>query len=394
MSLPQEKLADAGRILVRGVNWLGDAVMTTPALMRLREAYPKSHITLLTPEKLRDLYDSHPAIDEVEIFSKGEGVLSIGRRLKKHRFDLGIVLPNSPRSAMEVWLSGARTRLGYGGNFRGVLLTKAIARRGDVVEMRKRSIVEINSLIAKNGPSFKYPVGSHQSLHYLELLGAVGCDVRPVAPCLRIADSSVEKFKNKFGLHTPAGETEAWLGLNPGAEYGPAKRWPEERFISTAIEVQRKTGCRWLVFGIKADAALTGRIAAAINQSAIKHAGNPAAINLAGATTLGELCAGLKLCRVVLTNDSGPMHVAAALGTPVVVPFGSTSPELTGPGLSDRVGKEEVSNRISILRADASCAPCFLRECPVDFRCMLQIDDSQAIRAILGHFDKFGGRSA
>lgn len=392
MNKTSEKLAGARRILVRGVNWLGDAVMTTPALMRLREAYPESHITILTPDKLRDIYEGHPAINAIETFGKGEGVWSIGSRLKRQRFDLGIVFPNSPRSAMEVWVSGAKTRLGYGGNMRSVFLNKAMARPAGVVEMRKRTVAEIKKIISQNGPARKYPPESHQSLHYLHLLEAIGCDSRPLQPCLRIEDSKVKQFQKKFGLLPASRETGPWLGLNPGAEYGPAKRWPEERFISTAIEVQRRTNCRWLVFGIKADHALAERITQAINSAASKSAPSP--INLAGATSLGELCAGLKLCQVVLTNDSGPMHVAAALGTAVVAPFGSTSPELTGPDLPNLAKEGIDSSRNSILQSNVPCSPCFLRECPVDFRCMLQIDVSQVVAAICQRIGNLPGRSA
>ncbi len=134
----------------------------------------------------------------------------------------------------------------------------------------------------------------------------------------------IEAAKKKFGLENIA---QPIFGLNPGAEYGPAKRWPSEKFIAAAKEIQQRTNCVWLFSAAKSDLPI---ITAQI-QSAIGN--RQSAINLAGQTSLRELMALLKLCRVLLTNDTGPMHVAAALGTPVVVPFGSTSPELTGPGL-------------------------------------------------------------
>ena len=164
--------------------------------------------------------------------------------------------------------------------------------------------------------------------------------------------------------------TQPIFGLNPGAEYGPAKRWPVEKFIAAAKEIQQQTNCVWLLFGGKNDAALDRQIESAIRnpQSAI--------LNLAGKTSLRELMALLKLCRVLLTNDTGPMHVAAALGTPVVVPFGSTSPELTGPGLPGDA-------RNHLLKSDAPCSPCFLRECPIDFRCMNGISVERVVEAVL-----------
>ena len=183
-----------------------------------------------------------------------------------------------------------------------------------------------------------------------------------------VTPEEIEAAKKKFGLEKIAAPI---FGLNPGAEYGPAKRWPVEKFIAAAKEIQQRTNCIWILFGGKSDAAITepNRIGnSAIAQSAI--------LNLAGKTSLRELMALLKLCRVLLTNDTGPMHVAAALGTPVVVPFGSTSPELTGPGLPG-------DPRHRLLKSDAPCSPCFLRECPIDFRCMNGISVERVVEAVL-----------
>ena len=377
MNPPPANTVAARRILVRGVNWLGDAVMTTPALLRLREAYPEADITLLTPQKLKELYDGHPAINRVETFANGENVWSIGKRLKPSSFDLGIVLPNSTRSALELWLSGARVRVGYAGNWRSAFLTKAVRRRSYAVEMHKRTEAEIKERIAKNSPREKIPATAHHIYNYLHLVSAIGCNPAPVAPLLNVSAANVEAFEHKFKLRGSSGERIPWLGLNAGAEYGPAKRWPEERFIAAAIEIQRRTNCCWLVFGIKADLDLATRITNAINQS-VKNEPAKITVNLTGATSLGELCAGLKLCRAVLTNDSGPMHVASALGTPVVVPFGSTSPELTGPGLPNG------GTRQKLLSANVPCSPCFLRDCPVDFRCMKNLEVAEAVEAVCG----------
>ena len=164
--------------------------------------------------------------------------------------------------------------------------------------------------------------------------------------------------------------TQPVFGLNPGAEYGPAKRWPVERFIAAAQEIQKQTNCVWLMSGGKGDIAIASQIASQL-PSANFHL-----LNLAGKTSLRELMSLLKLCRVLLTNDSGPMHVAAALGTPVVVPFGSTSPELTGPGLPG-------DPRHRLLKSDAPCSPCFLRDCPIDFRCLKGIAVERVVEAVL-----------
>ena len=363
------------RILVRGTNWLGDAVMTTPALMRLREKFPDAHIALLTPEKLGDLWTNHPAISETISFAPDENVFSIGKKLRAGNFDLALVLPNSPRSALEVWLSGIPQRIGYARPWRNWFLTTRVTPRPDAVKMQKRSVGEIRQLVAAdvsrrtdyNDRAFTSAATAHQLHEYLHLVAALGANPEPLPPQLVVTPDEVEAVKKKFGLDEIK---RPLFGLNPGAEYGPAKRWPVEKFIATAREIQNRTNCTWLTFGGETDAAMAHRIESAIPSP-------PSAIwNLAGKTTLRELMALLKICRVLLTNDSGPMHVAAALGTPIVVPFGSTSPELTGPGLPGDA-------RHRLLKSDAPCSPCFLRECPIDFRCLNGISVERVVEAVL-----------
>jgi len=363
----------APRILVRGTNWLGDAVMTTPALMRLREKFSGAHIALLTPEKLRDLWLHHPAINETISFAPGENVFTIAKKIRAGKFDLALVLPNSPRSAIEVFLAGIPQRIGYARPWRNSFLTQIVASRDNDVKMRKRSVAEIHRLI--NSPTGVIPKSefkiqfspNHQINEYLHLAAAFGANPETLPPQLFIAPEEIEVAKKKFGLGKI---TQPIFGLNPGAEYGPAKRWPVEKFIAAAKEIQQRTNCAWILFGAKGDQELTAQIAAAIYDLRFTTH------NLAGKTSLRELMALLKPSRILLTNDTGPMHVAAALGTPVVVPFGSTSPELTGPGLPN-----DTRNRL--LKSDAPCSPCFLRECPIDFRCMNGISVERVVEAVL-----------
>jgi heptosyltransferase-2 len=372
------------RILVRGVNWLGDAVMSTPALQRLREARPDAHITLLTHQKLGELWTQHPSVNAVETFASGESAWRIGSRLWAGDFDLALILPNSPRSALESWLAGIPQRIGYARPWRNWFLTHRIPPRPDAVAMHKRSVSEINQLLAEPAavPDPNYPPAAHHIHQYLHLTGALGANPAPLPPLLSVSGDAVAQFIARFKLAPSAASAQAWFGLNPGAEYGPAKRWPEDRFIKAAVQIQRRVRCRWLVFGIQSERELCDRIAAKIclgaeqSPGGEKDAKDPRALSLAGVTSLGELCAGLKFCRVLLTNDSGPMHVAAALGTPVVVPFGSTSPELTGPGLPG-------DSHHVCLRAGAPCSPCFLRACPIDFRCMTGITVDSVVEAVL-----------
>ncbi|MCW5555526.1 MAG: lipopolysaccharide heptosyltransferase II [Verrucomicrobiae bacterium] len=361
------------RILVRGVNWLGDAVMTTPALLRLRERFPQARITLLTPEKLRDLWKRHPAVNETLEFSQRESAFAVARRLRAGKFDLAFVLPNSPRSALEVWLAGIPRRIGYARPWRNWFLTQSVTVRPEAVRMRKRSLGEIRNLtnppLTPHASRLTYPVSAHQLHEYLHLASALGASADLLPPQLFVGSEEIAAARIKFGLNET---TAPILGLNPGAEYGPAKRWPVERFIATARELQQRTDCVWLILGGKKDADLAARIEVEVTH----HASRIPPKNFAGQTSLRELMALLRLCRALLTNDTGPTHVAAALGTPVVVPFGSTSPELTGPGLPG-------DPRHRLLKSDAPCSPCYLRECPIDFRCMNGISVERVTEAVL-----------
>ena len=361
------------RILVRGTNWLGDAVMTTPALLRLREKFPNAHIALLTPEKMRGLWLHHPAVDETISFAPDEGIFTTAKKLRAGRFDLVLALPNSPRSAIETWLARIPQRVGCARPWRNFFLTQTVAPRSDAAKMRKRSVGEIKKLISHLPPPISnFPATAHQIHEYLHLAAALGANPEPVAPQLFVTPDEFEATKRRFGLEKLMNPI---FGLNPGAEYGPAKRWPVEKFIAAAQEIQRRTNYFWLIFGGRGDGEIANQIASQF-PSASSHL-----LNLAGKTSLRELMAMLKLCRVLLTNDSGPMHVAAALGTPVVAPFGSTSPELTGPGLPG-------DPRHRLLKSDAPCSPCFLRECPIDFRCMKEIGVDEVVEKVKGQLKR------
>lgn len=384
------QFAAVHRILVRGVNWLGDAVMTTPALLRLRERFPEASITVLSPEKLGELWWRHPAVDEVLMFGPDEGPWRISRQLKARRFQLGLALPNSFRVALELWLSHIPVRIGFGGNGRSLLLTHVPPRPASQVKMVKRSPSQVAQLSASPTRFRQLPSRAHHIHHYLDLVGSTGASPQPLAPCLAVSAEETVQFRRKFvpGQAAPPGARPLMIGLNPGAEYGPAKRWPAEHFAGLAVAFNRESPCTWMIFGGSRDRELAETIRRSIESAPPGSAGVPRAqvINLAGQTSLRELMAGLRLCDALVTNDTGPMHVAAALGTPVVVPFGSTSPELTGPG-------EPGDSRHRLLRSPSppGCSPCFLRECPIDFRCMTRISVEQATTAL---FEVTTGRTA
>ncbi len=361
------------RIVVRSVNWLGDAVMTTPALLRLREALPGVQIHLVSPQKLAALWVAHPAVDRVVAFGPGEGVWQVSRRIRREGADVSLILPNSLRSALEPWLARVPRRIGISTRGRRWWLTEAIEPDPKAVKMRKRSPEEIRAGLQE--ARSVQPVSSaesHHTRHYLRLVEALGADPTPVAPFLRVTEDERTAMRaTLMASLPPAARDQAqagWIGINPGAEYGPAKRWPAENF-GRLLQDLRARGCRLpvVVFGGGADVE-TARLVAS------HGAGN--VVNLAGRTGLRELMAAMTSLRVLVTNDTGPMHVAAALGVPVVVPFGSTSPELTGPGLPG-------DPRHRLLRAGVPCSPCFLRQCPIDLRCLTRISPDQVTDAVM-----------
>jgi heptosyltransferase-2 len=366
-------------------------------MQRLRERFPMAHITLLTHEKLEGLWRRHPSVDAVMTFKNREGVAKVAAKIRTalpaqlpangnveatlwsgtgaRPFELALVMPNSPRSALEVWLARIPQRVGFAAPWRNWFLTNPVAARAGRLRPHKRSVREVQDLIrARTGPA-PLPAAAHQIHEYLYLAGALDAETRPLAPRLVVTEEEAREAEKTFVTEwlNQAGapsrtQPPLLLGLNPGGEYGPAKRWPVQNLGSVAREISRRLGnCRWLIFGGQNDQKLAGELT---------RLAGPSALNLAGKTTLRELMALLRLCRVLLTNDTGPMHVAAALGTPVVVPFGSTSPELTGPGLPS-----DPTHRL--LRSEAPCAPCFRRTCPIDFRCMTGISVAQVVEAVL-----------
>ena len=174
--------------------------MTTPALMRLREKFPDAHITLLTPEKLRDLWLAHPAVNEMISIAPAENVFSVGRKLRAGNFDLALVLPNSPRSALEAWLAGIPQRIGDARPWRNFFLTRAVPARTEAVKMRKRSPGEIRRLAAagvsrrtdRNDRVFTNAAAAHQLYEYLHLVAALGANPEPLTPQLVVTPAKLK----------------------------------------------------------------------------------------------------------------------------------------------------------------------------------------------------------
>ena len=335
---PSPASAIANRILIRATNWLGDNVMLTPAVQRLRELAPAAHLALLCPPKLQDLWRENPYLNEILTDPAG---------LPTGRFDLAVIFPNSFRAAWECWRAGIPRRVGVAGHWRRALLTDVVPEPPGE-QARYRSV-------AVAGQRFKvktFPAVRHLAQRHLDLIAHLGGNQELVAPKIWCA------AKPRWPV-----DGRPVFALNAGAEFGPAKRWPADRFAAVAKQVAGQVDCRWLILGGPGDVALAGQIAAQLGDC----------INLAGQTTLRELCEVLRACRLLLTNDTGPMHLAAGLGTPVVAIFGSTSAELTGP----------LGAPVTIVREPVECSPCFLRECPIDFRCMNRISVDRVADAVV-----------
>jgi heptosyltransferase-2 len=348
-------------ILIRGVNWLGDAIMTLPALHRLREAKPDSKLTLLTDEKLSGLWESSHHYDEILTFKKGESPYVVGKRLRNYSFDTALILPNSFRTALECWHGNIPRRIGYAGNWRSFLLTDAIEARTESVPMQKRVKIDIEYRLINQLKPQTFPSSAHHIHRYLHLVKQFGASNIPIAPKLIP--------KHKGPSYESLRQPRPHIGIISGAEYGPAKCWPVENFTETANRLINNHQAHVLLLGGPSDIKTADIIASKLPPD---HT-----TNLTGKTSLSELVSVLSACDVILCNDSGPMHVAAASGTPVVVPFGSTSPDLTGPGLP---GNADLSHQL--LRTNAGCSPCFLRECPIDFRCLESIRVDEVVSAI------------
>ncbi|MGI9086587.1 MAG: lipopolysaccharide heptosyltransferase II [Chthoniobacterales bacterium] len=321
------KSLQAFRILIRSTNWLGDSVISAAAVRAVKRGRPDAHLTVAAPAKLAPVWKLIPEVDEVLALPESGSLFATVSLLRRQRaFDVAILFPNSFRSALEVWLARIPRRVGFRGHDRAWLLNQIVPPRDH------------------RGPI------EHQVHQYLHLARDLGAAPPPIPETPALATPLPNEFK---------------IGLCPGAEYGPAKRWLPERFAEVAAAVAAQSpGARWVLFGTKTDAAIGESIASALGDGCE---------NRIGLTSLEELIVELRECRLLLTNDTGTMHLASLLGVPVVAIFGSTEDRLTGP-----LGRGH-----TVVRHHVACSPCFLRECPIDFRCMKEVTAEEVTAAVL-----------
>lgn len=346
------------RLLVRGTNWVGDAVMSVPALKEIRRIFPRARISLLVRPWVRDVYSAADFVDELLDYDKSAahrgwaGNRRLITELKRGEFDLALLLQNAFDAAWLAWRARIPLRAGYARDARSFLLTHAVPIAPEIRKV-------------------------HQGFYYLGILSGLGLiepkvwergEGLPVS--LPVRDSDRESARRLL-LQNGIGTGETIIGLNPGAFYGSAKRWLSDRYASVADSLAVKYGARIIVLGASSDRPVAGEIVAMMRCRPVL---------LAGETTLGQLMGILGECSLLITNDSGSMHLAAALDVPQVAIFGSSSDIATGP----------LSARASVVKHPVDCSPCFLRECPIDFRCMKGVSTDDVLAEACRLLDRFG----
>lgn len=373
------------RILIRSVNWLGDAIMTLPALSLIRRTLPKAHIFLAVPQKLSDLWLGQPYADTLLSIDPEGGLFSTARLIRMARAKSALVLPNSPRSALELWLSRIPLRVGFRAKWRRAFLTQNVDAPAVHAPMRKRSAAEVKHLI-KNPAEIEnvsYSPAAHHVYHYvhlacnfLESMGVTPQLPADLTPRLKISPEKQKELIDIFGIREST-TASPLMGVNAGAEYGPAKRWPLDYFARTMAALSEENHVRWLLFGGPSDRPRANEL------RALCRSLFPGIViyQLTGRTALSELPPLANLCEIFLTNDTGPMHLAAAAGATVITPFLSTSPELTCPG-SPMDDKLHPNRNILLKASETPCSPCFLKQCPIDFPCARDIPPELVISAI------------
>lgn len=321
-------------IIVRMPNWVGDLVMATPILEDLRHRWPEAKITAMCKAPLSSLLDFDPNVNEIFSFHKRSGWIhhihrsDIIEPLRLGKYDLGILLTNSFSSAYWFWRGAVQNRIGFATDMRSFLLNRAVPVPKNVEEQ-------------------------HLVLTYKKLLEPLEINVSSTPPRLYV---SPEETVTASALLSNCGVKphHVIVGINPGAAYGSAKCWLPSRYREVTKKLLENPNVFVVYFGDSAGASLVKEICEDMPERVV---------NLAGKTTLRELMALIKCCSIFLTNDSGPMHIASALNIPLLALFGSTSDVATGP-----------YNGGKVIHKHVACSPCYLKVCPIDFRCMTRIE--------------------
>jgi len=341
------------KILIRATNWVGDAILALPALRAVREKFLDSHIAIVARPYVADLYREQGVCNELIPYDlKGQhrgwrGRETLAGELRAKKFDVALLLQNAFDAAWLVWRAGVPERIGYARDGRGILLTRSIR-------------------VPKPGE-----IPAHEKFYYLELLRRVGWldAFRDDAHIeLRVSDAARQRGMQTL-VEAGARVNARRIAVGAGASYGSAKCWPPERFAKALNEFSSHADVDVILFGTAAEAAVSEAIARDLCRSPI---------NLTGKTSIADLPGLLSQCHLFLGNDSGAMHVAAAVGLPIVAVFGPTDPFGTAP----------VTPRATIVQQKPYCSPCFLRRCPTDHRCMLTITPGMVETALRTQFSE------
>jgi heptosyltransferase-2 len=327
------------KILIRGTNWIGDAILTLPAVAAIRATYPQAHIAVLVKPWVADVYGFFSAVDEVIIyenkFDTPTGVFRLARMLKGKKFEAAILLQNAIEAAIIVLAAGIPLRAGYDSDARGLLLTHRVHRTEEIRKV-------------------------HQIDYYLEMVKALGCVSvdREMHLETKINPLDAQDILRKFIPEI----NKLIIGIAPGATYGPAKRWFPDRFAAVVDKLDEHFSSQGIILGGKSDWEVAQEV---------QKLARTKLINLAGKTTLREAIYLISQCRLFISNDSGLMHIAGALNIPTIALFGSTNPATTAPA----------GNKSTIVRREVSCSPCLKETCPTDFRCMRLISVEDVFKA-------------
>ena len=336
------------KLLIRATNWVGDAIMALPALQAVRNRFPAAQISILALPYVADIYRGQGIADDLIPYDRHGEHKGVGGKekladvLRSKKFATALLLQNAFDAAWIAWRAGIPERIGYNRDARGFLLTKPIRvpRAGEIP--------------------------AHEKYYYLELLKRAGwIDALPEIPEISLNVSEEESRQAEAKLQTFGSQVDAVrIAVGAGASYGSAKCWPPERFAKAINQLLKERKAEVILFGTPAEAGVSAAIRAGLDQPAL---------DLTGATQIAELPALLSRCTAFLGNDSGAMHVAAAVGLPVVAVFGPTDPEGTAP----------VTPRCTIVQEKPYCSPCFLRRCPTDHRCMTAIAPERVSEGIV-----------
>lgn len=334
------------RLVIRPPNWLGDAVMALPAMAALRRQWPSTHITVAGAPAVAALFREHTDLSPDRVLDLPRETRGAVAMLVGEAFDAGILFPNSWRSAWQFWRAGIPERWGYAVSGRGVLLTRRVRRARGAL---------------------------HQADYYRALVTGLGlrCDDAP--PRLTPHVPSAERALALLRQHGVPDDAEI-VGMAPGAAYGQAKQWPPDRMAHVASMLARERQARVVVVGASHDRDAARAIESWLRVHAPDVAGR--VINLTGRTSLGALVGVVARAQAFVANDSGAMHVAAALGRPVVAIFGPTDERATRPLGNHRV-----------ITVPVFCRPCMLRDCPIDHRCMKRIHADTVLDATRAALD-------